>query len=70
MNVFERNELKAHVLSLAMHSARATLFHEIALTREVEGDREESRRYVQKADQEQTYANNKQKLIWEWLDKL
>lgn len=69
MDIVWKNELKAHILSLATHTARATLFQEIAHTREVQGYVDESRRYAQKALQETEYANRKQAFIWSMIDE-
>lgn len=70
MDIFWKNELKSHILSLATHTARASLFQEIAHTREVQGYVEESRRYAIKAQNETEYANNKQNLIWAMIDNM
>jgi len=70
MDVFQKNELKAHILALATHTARSVLFQDIAHTREVEGKKEQSDKYWRRSQEESEYADRKQAYIWELIDKL
>lgn len=69
MDIVWKNELKAHILSLATHTARSVLFQDIAHTREVEGKKDLADKYWRKSQEETEYANRKQAFIWSMIDE-
>lgn len=70
MDIVEKNELKSHIVALSAHVARSMLFQDIAHTREVEGKKDLADKYWRKSQLESAYARNKQKYIWELIDKM
>lgn len=66
----QKNELKAHVLSLATHTARSVLFQEIARNHELHGRKDIADKYWRKSQEETAYADTKQNLIWSMIDQM
>lgn len=70
MNDNQKSELKAHILSLANHTARSVLFQNISHTKEIEGKKDIADKYWRKSQEDSQYADNKLAYIWNMIDEM
>lgn len=70
MDITQKRELKAHILSLATHTARSVLFQDISRAKEVEGKKDQADKFWQRSQEETEYADRKQNLIWAMIDQM